>query len=195
MNHTLRGLVAALGLTAGLVPPAHADSDGFYCIGHGYVAYEGRGLSIPAETHTVFIVKVGGQEGISDPITVTIEEFHVNGMYCGGELIVFRNGHAIDISDIDRPRYLGLRPELAIPQDSQSGNLAFHYDTGAYTIPSDDDRHYYSLVMFYVEESLVREGGGIIMHHMIARVTQATAWGDFIRSRIIHDGITIETID
>ena len=175
---------------------ALADSDGYFCIGPGYVAYEAAGLEIPATGHVLFIVNVGGPEGIAEPIAVQIDIFQAGGMNCGEQFIVFDGGYTVDISDRENPRYLGIRKGTTIKESIASGNIAMWPYAGAYAIPTNDGSHHYTLVIAHVEEVVEQQYGSLILHHMTAKVVQVdSTTARPVRSRILHDGVALETID
>jgi hypothetical protein len=60
---------------------AHADSDGYYCIGPGFVAYE-MSFSAGASGHWLHIVRVSAEKGIVRLPPIALPEFQVHGMTC-----------------------------------------------------------------------------------------------------------------
>jgi hypothetical protein len=175
---------------------ALADSDGYFCVGPGYVAYEAAGLDIPATGHVLFLVNVGGPEGIAEPIAVQMDAFQAGAMHCGEDLIVFDGGYTIDISDRQNPKYLGVRQSTATEGTIASGNITMWPYAGAYAIPTSDGNHYYSLVIAHVEEVVEQDYGSFVLHHMTAKVVEIeNSTGRLVRSRILHDGVSVETVD
>jgi hypothetical protein len=72
-------LVAALLLGWG--GSSRADSDGCYCVGPAYIAYE-LSLSLPNGGHVLYVVPLGDSAGVGRSISVELPEFQVHGMRC-----------------------------------------------------------------------------------------------------------------
>jgi hypothetical protein len=76
-----RGWVLATAAVALFPSLAHADSDGYYCIGPGFVAYE-MSSSGAASGHWLHIVRVSAAKGIVRLPPIALPEFQVHGMTC-----------------------------------------------------------------------------------------------------------------
>ena len=76
-------LVTLVLMTVG-VRTAHADSDGYYCVGAGYLAWELNDATRPVAAHHLFIIRYGGG-AISPKDSVVIPQFQVHGMRCRAE--------------------------------------------------------------------------------------------------------------
>ena len=80
MKTTLLLAVMLLGsLGAGV---AYADSDGYYCVGQGYLAYQFGFAAPPIAPHRLFIVRFGEASGIQRPIAFDLPQFQVHGILC-----------------------------------------------------------------------------------------------------------------
>jgi hypothetical protein len=81
-------ITRALGvlLLATLLRPAvaHADSDGYYCTGPGYLAYEMRFSQAPGK-HLLHIVRFSHDTGIVRLPPVLLDDFQVHAMTCGAD--------------------------------------------------------------------------------------------------------------
>lgn len=120
--------VVALGLPG----VAFADSDGYYCTGRGYLAYQfGMGAG-PVAPHRVSVISTRGPQGIPEPATLDLPQFQVHGMLCGEgwiDIASFTAVYRITLDANDRPvRYevRGSQEGQPIPQRfilSQSRNL------------------------------------------------------------------------
>ena len=75
-------LVAVL-ILGPLVGTARADSDGYYCAGRGYVAYQFGFAGPPVGPHRLYILRLGGASGIGAPVAIDLPQFQVQGMTCG----------------------------------------------------------------------------------------------------------------
>lgn len=95
---------ATLFLSLLLAPAvARADSDGYYCTGRGYIAWETR-LDHPG--HQLHIVRFSRDGGLARLAPVALEEFQVHGMKCGDVAVELTGGgkvHTVDLSDATRP--------------------------------------------------------------------------------------------
>jgi hypothetical protein len=62
--------------------PARADSDGYYCVGGKYLAYQ-FGFAAPSATpHRLFVVWLGDPGVIAQPAVFDLPQFQVHGMIC-----------------------------------------------------------------------------------------------------------------
>jgi hypothetical protein len=105
--------------------PLLADSDGYFCAGTGYLAYE---FSFSKEMpHTLFVIHFDSNIGILNPKTVRMDDFQVHGMKCGRgivELQAFDKSYFFDVSDRTKQPIALPKPQLQLDTtDSVSGNL------------------------------------------------------------------------
>ena len=76
--------LAAVVLTTLAVPGvAYADSDGYYCTGRGYLAYQFGMAPKPIAPHRVYVISTRGPQGIPEPAVLEMPQFQVHGMVCG----------------------------------------------------------------------------------------------------------------
>jgi hypothetical protein len=71
-----------------LALPVHviADSDGYYCVGPTYLAYEfSFSDSIPG--HNLFIIPLSDDQPDIRPVRVQLDDFQVHGMMCGDSTV------------------------------------------------------------------------------------------------------------
>lgn len=62
--------------------PAVADSDGYYCVGPGYVAYQ-FGMAPPSpRPHRLYVVQLTRDGFESDPLMIELPQFQVHGLLC-----------------------------------------------------------------------------------------------------------------
>ena len=73
-------------VTLGFARVARADSDGYYCIGPRYLAYE-LALSHPRQAHVLYVVQLGGSHGIGQRATLELPLFQVHGMRCRSDAV------------------------------------------------------------------------------------------------------------
>ena len=65
---------------------ARADSDGYYCAGPNYIAYE-LSLSLREGTHRLYVIPLSDSGGIGHPARIELPDFQVHGMRCGSGFI------------------------------------------------------------------------------------------------------------
>jgi hypothetical protein len=76
-------------LLIALVSPrsAYADSDGYYCNGPGYLAYQFGMAAPPVAEHRLFVLRTNGARGIPEPVAFALPQFQVHGIVCGEDWI------------------------------------------------------------------------------------------------------------
>jgi len=92
------GVLAALLL--GTAGTARADSDGYYCAGPGYLAYE-LWFSVPGNRHVLHVIPLGAAYGIGAPDSVVLPIFQVHGMRCKAsrvDLLGWDSVYTVDLS-------------------------------------------------------------------------------------------------
>ena len=84
---SLTRLPVLLGLMmVGTPVPAQADSDGYYCVGPDYIAYELRGKA-PRRTHHLYVLSIAESARITKPAAVALPQFQTHGMRCGATTV------------------------------------------------------------------------------------------------------------
>jgi hypothetical protein len=90
--------LAAFLITGTIAIAAQADSDGHYCVGANYLAYELR-FAQPG-VHTLVVLRAGPSHSM-DEVKVALPDFQVHGMRCTAEaveLAAWDGVHALDLS-------------------------------------------------------------------------------------------------
>lgn len=137
-------LVALVVVGVALPGVAYADSDGYYCTGRGYLAYQFGMAPKPVAPHRVYVVSTRGPQGIPEPAVVELPQFQVHGMLCGDgwiDIASFTTVYRVTLDNNDRPvRYevQGSHEGQAIPQPfirSQFQNLGALGGARAYSKP------------------------------------------------------------
>ena len=123
---------------------AYADSDGYYCIGRGYLAYQ-FGFAAPStRPHRLFVIRFSGASGIQSPDVLDLPQFQVHGMRCGEgwiDVAAFTNVYRVTLDENSRPVGYEVRPfpdGQKIPQEfilSQIQNLGASSGGRAYLKP------------------------------------------------------------
>lgn len=108
-------IMVSLGLSA---TPAWADSDGYYCVGRDYIAYQFGFAPPPVARHRLYIISLGGAAGIGEPAFVELPQFQVHGLLCNERTVQLAGWDAIYTVRLDstlRP----VRYEIAAWADRQ----------------------------------------------------------------------------
>ena len=175
--------------------PAHAaaDSDGYFCVGRGYLAYERR--LAPAVKHELRLVRFDSTIGIVPAQPIELDDFQVHAMRCLPgvvELTGWNTVYSVDISSgaqAARVRATPRDPGQFTPPD----NLGHWAKPQVLTLDADGgDR--FQLVIARVSQ---RVAGGID-HHVVSRIIQrrhGLPGREIIRSLLLFEGVFRETID
>ena len=70
-------------LSSFMARAVYADSDGYYCVGRGYIAYQFGFAAPPVGPHNLYVVRFGGASGIEGPSVLALPQFQVHGIVCG----------------------------------------------------------------------------------------------------------------
>jgi len=81
MRIFLLAVVTLLGPVG--VGVAYADSDGYYCAGRGYLAYQFGMAPLPVAPHRLYVLPIGMSAGIAEPAAFELPQFQVHGLRCG----------------------------------------------------------------------------------------------------------------
>ncbi len=106
-------VVAMLGPLIGLT---YADSDGYYCVGPGYIAYQ-FGMDDPKNPPRIYVVDLRGSRGIPKPSTLVFPPFQVHGMRCTASSIEIAASNMMYVVTLDqrlRPSRYDERPSSSV---------------------------------------------------------------------------------
>jgi hypothetical protein len=67
-------VVASIVLSPIMSGTAYADSDGYYCVGHGYIAYQFGFAAPPVGPHHLYVVRFGGASEIEAPAVLELPQ-------------------------------------------------------------------------------------------------------------------------
>ena len=115
-------LITLLMLVAAV---ASADSDGLYCVGPRYIAYQ-FGMDSPHGLHQVTIVRLGGPEGIAKPDVIEMPVAQVDWMRCSNDRIEIRLFKELLVIPLDgelRPLAITRSPQADPPMGRIERNL------------------------------------------------------------------------
>ncbi|OHB32838.1 MAG: hypothetical protein A2X84_04215 [Desulfuromonadaceae bacterium GWC2_58_13] len=196
-------LSAGLLLSIPLTRPAAealADSDGYYCAGRGYLAYQFSGLSTPIEGHTLYLFELAPDKGISKPRQFALDPFQVLGMRCLDhtvDLLAWDRIYRIGLNDPESPSIgkVEPQPEDSVFPDFTSDNLG-RWAPATQTIPlkTAGGRFSFELVIEQQTDPETKAGPGVIRHRIRSFVRQKDAGGTIIE-REIFSGSREETVD
>jgi hypothetical protein len=176
---------------------ARADSDGYYCLGPGYVAWQ-FGMAPPSvRPHRLSIVTYGNG-AMSQPATILLPPFQVHGMRCRAgavDVVSFYSTHTVLLDSAGKPIRVdstalaapGRLPPWAI--GSQARNLALGsraartLNAERYTLQTDPNGNVYVLEIAAAADS-VRECPPTIT----ARIAESDRTGRELRVRILFRG-------
>jgi hypothetical protein len=127
---------------------AHADSDGYYCLGPGFVAYE-LSFSGAASGHWLHIVRVSAEKGIVRLPPIALSEFQVHGMTCrenGVDLNGWTIRQSVSLDHDEQATVTSIAVEPS-PKGAQQQNLGMLARPGVTDIGSDGFQGEFQLVI------------------------------------------------
>lgn len=107
MAHPACRLIALILVVVGAPKPAHADSDGYYCTGPNYLAYQ---LSLGPTTtgHVLYVVALRDSAPVGPPSRVSLPFFQVHGMRCTASTVELLGWDSLYTVTLD-----GARPSVS----------------------------------------------------------------------------------
>ena len=172
---------------------ALADSDGYYCIGRGYVVYETR-FTTSGPQHVLHVLRFSRAGGIGQVQNIPLDDFQTHGMSCGDRVIevaAFSKRYLVDVSVADQPR---ITTELAAfeLQRTPQLNLGNWSREGVTALESDGQQGEFELVISRVSR---RIAGGI-EHYTVTQLVQRETRPSLriLASQKLFEGIFLETV-
>src|SRR5947207_8419965 len=103
VNHRMKTLCAFAIVLLGPLGSgaAYADSDGYYCIGRAYLAYQFGYAAPPVGPHRLFVLPLGPSAQIEPPTILEIPQFQVQGMLCRDRVVQLAAYDAIYTIELD----------------------------------------------------------------------------------------------
>ena len=177
-------------------PPASvfADSDGYFCVGHGYVAYERRLPTTPV-THSLHVVRFG-PAGLMAAPPLALDDFQVHGMACrrdAVELLGWNTAYLVDISDPAHARVTSRAAAFDPTQSTPAENLGLWAKATVIDLPVEGSSRF-QLVISKVSQRVSRG----IEHHIVSRLIRRgpNAGGTGImESMTLFEGVFRETVN
>jgi len=121
--HTLLiGALLGTLVLGGVADTARADSDGYYCVGPSYLAYE-FWFSVPGNRHVLHVIPLGATRGIGEADSLVLPIFQVHGMRCDAsrvELLGWDSLYTVDLQRVPlawTARALPWRPRRATREE------------------------------------------------------------------------------
>jgi len=93
--------------------PAYADSDGYYCVGPGYLAYQFGVGAPPQGPHRLHVVRFGARRALEQPAVLDLPQFQVHGMICGERtvrLAAFNAFYTVQLDERKQPQRVDTEP-------------------------------------------------------------------------------------
>jgi hypothetical protein len=165
-----------------LVAPALADSDGYYCVSEGYLAYEQASWSSPEKKHVLRVIRLSDEEG--KPRTVVLEDFQVHGMKCEPnevEILGWDKHHIVSIPKSGDPSLKSTTsrtPGASVPEfESNRLNVG---PSRTVPIPTRGQPRF-ELTIVHTGTNNVSDGGGMIYHKVVTSIVQKDTNGKTVR--------------
>jgi hypothetical protein len=154
----MRKILELLALTA-FSSPVLADSDGYFCIGPDYLAYE-MTFSVNPSGHRLYILRFDNPAAWDEPLRVDLPEFNGPPMRCEAQAIVLAGWDEIHhvAWQAESPHVVSLRSEPKEPGPSDMskfpdsiGSVVFGIpgpiEVYSAPLPSDDPVYSYRLTV------------------------------------------------
>jgi hypothetical protein len=191
----MRRTIAILFLAVLLTPTiAVADSDGYYCVGRGYIAFETR-FSTPASGHLLYVVRFSRSQGIVALSPIALDDFQVQGMTCGPTAVALTDGttrYAVNLAELGRP----VVTTEAMPFDPKTptpANLGHWARDTVIDLEGDGPPGQFQLVISRVSRTIT----GGIEHYTFSRLVRRDPkpGGFILESASLFEGIFLESVD
>lgn len=162
---------------------AYADSDGYFCKGQGYLAYQFGLAAPPVAPHRLHVIDMRGPSGIPKPATLELPQFQVHGMICGDgwvDIASFTSVYRVTLDAKRRPVRHEVRATFArgaMPQEfsaNRAGNLGRLGGANAYVKP------------LRLSLGAKPDGGGYMLEVIATTIGPKHACEITVKSRIIE---------
>lgn len=165
----IRVRIRSLLLILPLIAPAtaRADSDGYFCTGRGYIAWETRFDTLPAG-HRLHVVRFSRAGGLVRSEPIPLEDFQVHAMSCretSVELTGWTTRYTVDLLNPAQP-VVTARAGAPGSADEPQRNLGHWSREGVTDLESDGAADEFQLVISRVSR---RVTGGI-EHYTVTQI-------------------------
>jgi hypothetical protein len=174
-------LVVFITICPGGVGVAYADSDGYYCVGRGYLAYQFGMDTQVGPPHHLFVIRTAGATGIPEPLTLELPRFQVHGMRCGAgwvQVASFAAVYHVMLDESDKPSRYEERPY------SDSQKIVEEFSLTQNLGPLSGGRAYWKPVR--VRLSAKERGGGYFLEINAKTVSPSRKCELVVTSRIVE---------
>ncbi len=177
---------------------ARADSDGYYCVGDHYLAFQIRGglSGMAVSGHAVRVVRFGPDIGLEMAGELVLPDFQPHKMVCQKNEVTIAGWvdgpveFVIDVTGAPTLLRKVSNPDMALRRSTMT-NLGAWAPVGTVALKSNDPKHAYRLVM--TERSEKTPGGFI--HRKQTVMEMVDAEGAVVQSLPLFDGEREETVD
>ena len=196
----MKALGPAAILLLVLTRAASADSDGYFCIGKGYLAWELREWSAPERRHVLRVLFVGGIDGVSEVRTAPLDDYQVHGMTCRASEIVLISWDrkvTLTLAGSDAPRVTSVEtfPAGRIPAGYEANSLGAIRTERTLEVPSSRKDRQYLLRIHYSEKLGGSDHAGVRFHESTATLVEKNEDGRVIREKSVYRDEREEPVD
>lgn len=179
-----------------LVDPAAADSDGYYCVGRDYLAYQFGMAPLPIAPHRLYVIRLGGEQDVGEPAGIELPQFQVHGLLCGEKTVQVWAFDALYTVYLDQSRWPvrydsirsgdGQRPIFTGRRQSSLGGFGFTIKglaTQRKPLMKDASGH-----EFVIEIGPKPTGSDRCHPEITTRLLELSASGKTLRERVLYRG-------
>lgn len=183
--------------STGLAGSSTADSDGYYCAGEGYLAYQLRSALTPGVSgpQVLRVVRYSA-DGITLAGEIVLPDFQPHKLTCGNQEVRIGGWtgrpveYVVDTSDVPKLAIEVSNPSQAL-QGSVMRNLGAWAQPGTVPLPSGEKGFSCRLVI----TSRVENTGAGLLHHIRTVVEVLNSEGSVTNSMELYAGTREETVD
>jgi hypothetical protein len=173
---------------------AFADSDGQYCVGPGYIAWETR-FDERGKGHELHVVRVTAARGIERLAPIALDDFQVHGMTCGADTVdlhAWTARYSVQITDLARTSVS--RSEAAYDASEASNENLGHWARPGIIVLESDGREGEFLLVINRTSRPVEGGIERYTFTSIVRRSAPDAGGSIVQSLEIFRGVFFESV-
>lgn len=197
----MRRLAVLLSLSLGIFRPAaaRADSDGYYCIGPNYIAYQFGIVGRPPGVHRLFVVRLGGPLGIGAPASLALPHFQVQAMLCTDRGVRMLGNDSIYTVQLDTAKSPARYAAVSVPPGAPPSEFAGQWanlglsnravnelEIDRVLLFTDTSGHTFTL-----EVSPDSTAARLCDPDVRARIVEASASGAQVRERVLPRGTVV----
>lgn len=193
----MRKITVVALLFLGLSAVAAADSDGYFCVGRGYLAYE-TDSSAASDAHQLHVVQYSATDGIVHLPPITLEDFQVHGMNCHPteiEVQGWKTIYSVDITDPTEPTVSSRPGSLADERPLPGQNLGHWAREQVISLEAEDAAPGEFLLV--ISRTSRRIEGGVEHYTFTELIRRAhpPGFATITQSSRLFTGIFLETVD